>query len=182
MIDSVTDHLVLRPLITMNKQDIIDISARIGTEEFVKNIPEYCAVISRNPTTKARPEKIVAEEERFDFAILDRAVTERRVVSVSDIIADDLTREEIEVVDYAGKNEIVIDIRHPDEEEIKPFTLPDQEVMYIPFYQLRTRFAELDRKKHYLLYCEKGVMSQLHAMHLRDEGHKNVGVFNPAGK
>ena len=182
VIDAATDHLVLRPLVAMDKQDIIDISARIGTEEFVKNIPEYCAVISKNPTTKAKPEKIAAEEERFDFAQLDKAVAERRIVSVSDIIADDLTREEVEVVDHVDQGEIIIDIRHPDEEEIKPFSMSDREVMHVPFYQLRTKFAELNREKHYLLYCEKGVMSQLHAMHLREEGHDNVGVFNPDKK
>lgn len=182
VIDSVTDHLVLRPLVTMDKQDIIDISVRIGTEEFVKNIPEYCAVISKNPTTKAKPEKIKAEEERFDFSVLDEAVANHRKVSITDIVADDLTREEVEVVQVTEQSDIIIDIRHPDEEEIKPFSMPDREVLTIPFYQLRTRFTELDKEKHYLLYCEKGVMSQLHAMHLRDEGHENVGVFNPGKK
>ena len=180
VIDSVTDHLVLRPLATMDKQDIINISARIGTEEFVKNIPEYCAVISRNPTTKAKPEKVESEEGRFDFTVLEQAIVDRRKVYVSDIIADDLAREEVEVVDHVGQGEVVIDIRHPDEEEIRPFSIPDGEVMTIPFYQLRTRFPELDKGRHYLLYCDRGVMSQLHAMHLRDEGHENVGVFNPA--
>ncbi|MGI9273385.1 MAG: tRNA uracil 4-sulfurtransferase ThiI [Endozoicomonas sp.] len=181
VIDSATDHLVLRPLVAMDKQDIINISARIGTEEFVKNIPEYCAVISKNPTTRAKPEKIKMEEARFDFAVLDQAVADFRKVSVSDIIADDLTREEVEVVDHVDQGEIIIDIRHPDEEEIKPFTMDGREILVIPFYQLRTNFAELDKDKHYLLYCERGVMSQLHAMHLRDEGHVNVGVFKPEG-
>ena len=182
VIDSVTDHLVLRPLVAMDKQDIINISIKIGTEEFVKNIPEYCAVISKNPTTKAKPEKIAAEEERFDFAVLDEAVATRRKVSISDIVADDLAREEVEVVDHAEQSDIIIDIRHPDEEEIKPFSMVDREVLTVPFYQLRTKFTELDKEKHYLLYCERGVMSQLHAMHLRDEGHENVGVFNPGKK
>ena len=179
VIDSVTDHLVLRPLVAMDKQDIIDISARIGTEEFVKNIPEYCAVISKNPTTKAKPEKIEHEESKFDFSVLDEAIATRRKVYMTEIVSDDLAREEVEVVDHTEQNDVVIDIRHPDEEEIKPFSLPDQEVLTIPFYQLRSKFTELDKSKNYLLYCEKGVMSQLHAMHLRDEGHDNVGVFSP---
>ncbi|WP_263080757.1 tRNA 4-thiouridine(8) synthase ThiI [Endozoicomonas sp. Mp262] len=182
VIDSATDALVLRPLITMDKQDIIDTAARIGTEEFARNIPEYCAVISKNPTTCARKERIVREEANFDFTVLDEAVKTRRVVSVNDIIADDLTREEVEVVDTLQHDHVIVDIRHPDEEEIKPFQVPGREVMHIPFYQLRTRFPELDKQKHYLLYCEKGVMSQLHAMHLRDEGHENVGVYQPEGK
>ncbi|MRI32552.1 tRNA 4-thiouridine(8) synthase ThiI [Endozoicomonas sp. OPT23] len=179
VIDSVTDHLVLRPLVAMDKQDIINISTRIGTEEFVKNIPEYCAVISKNPTTKAKPEKIVHEESKFDFSVLDEAIATRRKVFMTDIVSDDLAREEVAVVDHTELNDVVIDIRHPDEEEIKPFSLPDQEVLTLPFYQLRTKFPELDKSKNYLLYCEKGVMSQLHAMHLRDEGHENVGVFSP---
>ncbi|MBO9482111.1 tRNA uracil 4-sulfurtransferase ThiI [Salinisphaera sp. G21_0] len=179
VIDSVTDALVLRPLITMDKQAIIDISIQIGTEEFVRNIPEYCAVISKNPTTRAKVERIVAEEERFNFDVLEDAIQSRRTVSIHDIIADDLTREEVEVVNEVHQGEVIIDIRHPTEEEIKPFTMPGREVVIIPFYQLRTRFPELDNNRHYLLYCERGVMSQLHAMHLREEGHKNVGVFNP---
>ncbi|WP_422465799.1 tRNA uracil 4-sulfurtransferase ThiI [Endozoicomonas sp. ALC013] len=179
VIDSVTDALVLRPLITMDKQAIIDISIQIGTEEFVRNIPEYCAVISKNPTTRARVERIVAEEERFNFDVLEHAIQSRRTVSIHDIIADDLTREEVEVVSEVHQGEVIIDIRHPTEEEIKPFTMPGREVVIIPFYQLRTRFPELDNNRHYLLYCERGVMSQLHAMHLREEGHENVGVFNP---
>ena len=182
VIDSVTDSLVLRPLIAMDKQDIINTSIKIGTEEFARNIPEYCAVISKKPTTLAKEEKIAAEEARFDFDVLESAITDRREVSIHDIVADDLTREEVEVVNETRQTDIIIDIRHPTEEEIKPFEMPDCEVLKIPFYQLRTRFPELDRERQYLLYCEKGVMSQLHAMHLRDEGHKNAGVYSPKSK
>ncbi|MCK5893496.1 MAG: tRNA 4-thiouridine(8) synthase ThiI [Endozoicomonadaceae bacterium] len=179
VIDSVTDMLVLRPLITMDKQDIINVASRIGTEVFAKNIPEYCAVISKKPTTCAKPAKIMAEEAHFNVSVMDAAIESRRTVSVHDIIADDLTREAVEVVSQVGKNEIIIDIRHPSEEEIKPFTLPNHKALTIPFYQLATRFSELDAGNYYLLYCEKGLMSQLHAMHLRDAGHDNVGVYQP---
>nr|MDT0253278.1 tRNA uracil 4-sulfurtransferase ThiI [Endozoicomonas sp.] len=90
VIDSVTDALVLRPLITMDKQAIIDLSIKIGTEEFVRNIPEYCAVISKNPTTRAKEEKVAAEEARFNFEVLEDAINNRRMVSIHDIVADDL--------------------------------------------------------------------------------------------
>src|SRR5690606_35772040 len=53
VIDSVTDTLGLRPLITTDKPGIIRIARQIGTEEFAKNLPEYCGVISRNPKTRA---------------------------------------------------------------------------------------------------------------------------------
>ena len=50
VIDSATDMLVLRPLIASHKQDIIDTAEQIGTAEFAKHMPEYCGVISVNPT------------------------------------------------------------------------------------------------------------------------------------
>ncbi|WP_281647817.1 tRNA uracil 4-sulfurtransferase ThiI [Parendozoicomonas sp. Alg238-R29] len=182
VIDSVTDTLTLRPLIAMDKQDIISVARKIGTEDFAKSIPEYCAVISKKPTTRAKPEKIEREESFFDFSVLDSAVDNRRSVSIADIIADDLSREQIEVVDTIAKNDVIIDIRHPTEEELKPLVMEDREIEVIPFYHLMSKFPELDRERHYLLYCDKGVMSQLHAMHLRDEGYTNVAVFQPENK
>ncbi len=47
------------------------------------------------------------------------------------------------------------------------------------FYQLASRFSALDRQITYLLYCEKGMMSRLHASHLKDAGYLNVGVYRP---
>lgn len=179
VIDSVTDTLVLRPLITMDKQAIIDTAARIGTEDFAKNIPEYCAVISKNPTTCARRHRVTGEEAHFDFAVLDEAVANRRVVAINDIVADAQVCEPVTVVAEPAVADVVVDIRHPDEEELKPLRMAEQKVIHLPFYQLRTCFAQLDKQTRYLLYCEKGVMSQLHAMHLRDEGHGNVGVYRP---
>ncbi len=187
VIDSVTDMLVIRPLATMDKQDIIDYAEKIGTEEFSRNIPEYCAVISKKPTTKASREKIAAEESKFDFSLLDEAVETRRVVNASNIVADDLKREEVDVIsDVADErfeqSAIVVDVRHPTEEELKPLTVEAHEVMKVPFYQLGSTFPTLDKSRHYLLYCEKGVMSQLHAMHLREDGHTNVDVYSPEKK
>jgi len=51
LIDEATNMLVLRPLATMNKPEIIDIATKIGTRRFAENMPEYCGVISKNPIT-----------------------------------------------------------------------------------------------------------------------------------
>ena len=51
--------------------------------------------------------------------------------------------------------------------------------MALPFYALNSKFKELDETRQYLLYCDKGVMSRLHAHHLLSEGHANVRVYRP---
>ena len=86
------------------------------------------------------------------------------------------------VADIVGADQVVIDIRHPDEEEANPLKLIDITIEKIPFYSLNKQFPQLDASKQYLLYCQKGVMSQLHAANLKDAGHTNIGVYRPEPK
>ena len=180
VIDAVTDTLVLRPLIASHKQDIIDTATAIGTAEYAKNMPEYCGVISVNPTTRAKRYRVEHEETQFDMAILERALERARRVAIDRVI-DELGQDlPVEEVREALPGQIVIDIRHPDAVEDAPLELPGIEVQSLPFYAINNRFKELDANRQYLLYCDKGVMSRLHAHHLLSEGHANVRVYRPA--
>ncbi|WP_299775989.1 tRNA uracil 4-sulfurtransferase ThiI [uncultured Pseudoteredinibacter sp.] len=179
VIDKVTDTLVLRPLITMDKNDIIDISRKIGTEEFAAAMPEYCGVISKKPTTAAKMEDVLEQEENFDFSVLERAVSDRNVQTIDEIMADtEQESVEVEILAQLPAAAKVIDIRHPDEVEQSPLKLPEQEVICIPFYSLSTKAASLKEGGPYYLYCDKGIMSRLHASHLADDGYA-VGVYRP---
>lgn len=182
VIDRAVDTVVLRPLVTMDKGDIINISRKIGTESFAASMPEYCGVISVNPSTRAKLHKVEFEESRFDMAVLERAIDERRAQNIDEIVDEldaDLT---VPVVGDVNAGQIVIDIRHPDEQEANPLKLDGIEILTIPFYSLNHNFANLDMSKQYYLYCQKGVMSQLHAANLKDAGKLNVGVYRPEPK
>tara|TARA_B100000959_G_scaffold36787_1_gene35402 strand:- start:3092 stop:4606 length:1515 start_codon:yes stop_codon:yes gene_type:complete len=183
VIDTVSDSLVLRPLSTSNKQDIIDVARAIGTEEFSRNIPEYCAVISRKPTTRAKLERIEREESYFDFSVLDTALDSASHQLITEVVDDfNHAAAEVTVVNEAQPDSVVIDIRHPAELDTSPLNPlrvnGAAELLTIPFYQLRSSFAELDPDKYFLLYCDKGMMSRLHAAHLQDEGFHNVAVLD----
>ncbi len=182
VIDRAIDMIVLRPLATMDKGDIINLSRKIGTESFAASMPEYCGVISVNPTTRAKLHKVEYEESRFDMTVLERAIEERRAQNIDEIVDEldaDLT---VPVVGDINPGQIVIDIRHPDEQEANPLKLDGIEILTIPFYSLNHNFANLDMSKQYYLYCQKGVMSQLHAANLKDAGKLNVGVYRPEPK
>ena len=180
VIDAATPMLVLRPLLATHKQDIIDTATAIGTADFAKHMPEYCGVISVNPTTSARGYRIEREEQRFDMAVLESALERARLVSIDNVI-DELGQEvEIEELGEALASHVVLDIRHPDAQEDAPLLIDGVEVRALPFYALNSRFKDLDPGRQYLLYCDKGVMSRLHAHHLLSEGHANVRVYRPA--
>ncbi|MEH6557489.1 MAG: tRNA uracil 4-sulfurtransferase ThiI [Oceanicoccus sp.] len=180
VIDSVTDTLVLRPLIVSDKEDIIRTAREIGTEKFAATMPEYCGVISVSPTTKAKPEKIVHEEGKFDFSILDKALEDAVYTRIDKIAEEDLSVHPVEILSIPVDGAVVIDIRHPSEEERKPLKIKNIKIQKIPFYELHGKFSELDTSKPYLLYCDKGVMSKLHASYLVEQGYHNVKVYRPA--
>lgn len=181
-IDRAIDMIVLRPLATMDKGEIIDISRKIGTETFAASMPEYCGVISVNPTTRAKLFRVDQEEEKFDMSVLERAINERIAQNIDEIV-DDLNEDlTVPVVAEISAGQVIIDIRHPNEEEANPLTLTGVEIKKIPFYSLNNQFPSLDENKEYFLYCQKGVMSQLHAANLKDAGKTNVGVYRPEPK
>lgn len=182
VIDAVTDIVLIRPLIVTDKQDIIDIARRIGTEEFSKHMPEFCGAISQKPTTRARTAKIEEQEALLDFAALDQAVDNAQIQMI-DRVMEGLGREAVPVPEStrAGEHDWVVDIRHPDEVQAHPLgqhLLNGASLLEIPFYALQSRFAGLPPTHHYLLYCDKGMMSRLHASHLRASGHTNVGLLS----
>lgn len=179
VIDSVTDTLVLRPLVTMDKGDIINLSRQIGVEEFAANMPEYCGVISQKPTTRATLARVEKEEANFDWEKLEQAFHQRRSLPISAVAqsADDVP--EVTIASEPVKGAVIIDIRHPNEEENCPLSVPAGGIKRIPFYQLNSQFPQLEADVQYLLYCDKGVMSRLHAAHLKDSGFVNVGVYRP---
>ena len=180
MIDNATDTLVLRPLISHDKETIINLARQIGTEDFARTMPEFCGVISKNPTVKAVKEKIEAEEEKFDFAILDDVVLNAQNMDIR-VIAQQSEQQvtEVEMVSELSATDVVLDIRSPDEQEAHPLKIEGTEVRTLPFYKLSTQFGDLPAETTYLLYCDRGVMSRLQALYLAEQGYTNVKVYRP---
>ncbi|WP_168404416.1 tRNA uracil 4-sulfurtransferase ThiI [Erwinia amylovora] len=180
LIDNASDTLILRPLISHDKEHIIKLAREIGTEDFARTMPEYCGVISKSPTVKAVKAKIEQEEQHCDFAILDRVVAEATNVDIREI-AEKTEEEvvEVETVASFSDQDVILDIRSADEQEARPLELDGVLVKSLPFYKLATQFGDLDQSKSWLLYCERGVMSRLQALYLHEQGFKNVKVYRP---
>jgi len=176
LIDEVSSKLILRPLSTMNKPEIMGIADTIGTRHFAESMPEYCGVISQNPITHGSFKRMEKVALKFDYDVLSKAVEDAQHIYVHDIIDDVNNLKAVEVVeDLDAGDYVVIDIRE-ETECIKTSC----ETLQIPFHKLKSEFPKLAQDKEYLLYCEKGIMSQLHAQYLRDDVKcTNVRVYRP---
>ncbi|NRQ43903.1 tRNA 4-thiouridine(8) synthase ThiI [Rheinheimera sp. YQF-2] len=178
VIDRVTETLILRPLIYQDKQEIINLAIKIGAEDIAKSMPEYCGVISKKPTVNAVLADVLANEQQFDFSVLQQAVQSAKVLDIRTV--DYQAEQQAHVVSELAllpADAIVLDIRSPEETDIKPLSVDGHQVIELPFFRLASQFAALDQTKQYYCYCERGVMSRLQAVVLQEQGFANVAVY-----
>lgn len=180
VIDQASQSLILRPLITHDKQHIINMAERIGTADIAKSMPEYCGVISKKPTVKAVERNIVDAEANFDFNILQNAIDNAVCMDIKEIVANPANNQTVQSVNNINADDVVIDIRSIDEVESAPLNIKAAKVIHMPFYRLATNFGEFDQSKTYLLYCQRGVMSALQAASLKDKGFDNIKILKLA--
>lgn len=176
LIDKATEKLVLRPLATMNKPEIMEMAAKIGTKKFAEAMPEYCGVISKNPVTHGSYDRVEKEASRFNYEILNEAVDKAIETNVDEIVEKIGEISQVDVVnDLSSGDYTVVDIRQ-EKECLKTSC----ETLKIPFYNLKNQFKKLPQNKQYLFYCDKGILSQLHAQYLIDsENYTNIKVYRP---
>ena len=180
VVDRASDEVVLRPLVSMDKESIIRIAREIGTEPYARTMPEYCGVISQKPATRARLHRVEEDEAQMDAAVLQQAIDRREDTPVPKLLETTTTPEDVELVHTPEVDDIIIDVRHPAEGEQSPLRMTNNRVMQIPFYELNQHIRTLPAEKQYLLYCDRGTMSRMHAGHLKAEGHTNIKVYAPA--
>jgi thiamine biosynthesis protein ThiI len=151
--------LVLRPLIGMDKEEIIARAQRIGTHDASLRVREYCAIASGRVETAARLKEILTAEGQVDESFIAGAVRSRRIV---DLLTWQPERLE-HVLEDVPKGAVIVDVREPGEgatvgELRKPFSDLDRWV------------DELDREATYLFVCTVGARSEVAAGEARARG------------
>jgi len=81
--DEAVEMPILRPLLTNDKRETVDLAEEFGTYETSKG-PEVCNTLGpNNPITKARLETTLQEENRINMAaMIDKAVQSTTTVSI----------------------------------------------------------------------------------------------------
>ncbi len=177
-IDRVSEVLVLRPLIMSDKQDIISAARAIGIAGFAEIMPEYCGVISDHPNVCPKESFILEQEALMDDNLIELVLESSRTIDIKDVPADTARLEnDVVTVEKPGFQDIIIDVRAPDDALKNPLHIEGHEVILMPFYKVAKAFGSLDKSKSYALYCDQGVMSLMLAGQLKQMGCHNVKVL-----
>ena len=82
----------------------------------------------------------------------------------------------VDLVERLQHDDIVVDIRHPDDVQKKPLAL-EQTTLQIPYFNIKQLIPQLDSEQRYLLYCDHAMMSRIQAELMAEQGIDNVHVL-----
>ena len=171
VISRATTETILRPLVGSNKDEIIDTARRIGTYDVSKIVREYCAMVPTRPSTAATLEAIEAEEAKIDLSIVEAAVKARKIFKLRELDLETLGTPDLELK-RIPEGATVIDLR--SKPEYQGWHWPD--ALHLDFGPALKTYANFDRNKTYVLYCEIGLKSAHLAEFMRKEGFRAFHV------
>lgn len=154
VISQATATPILRPLVGFNKDEIIAIARRIGTESLSKNVDEYCAMVPTRPATHASLDVILREEARLDASLLERAVEQRSVIDLRALNLEAAQHTSLQT-DSIKQGATVIDLRSAA--AYRGWHYPD--ALHLEFNAALRTFPHFDPNQDYVLYCEFGLKS-----------------------
>jgi len=166
-IEPAADLPVFRPLLGFDKEEIIARARAIGTAALSEQVKEYCAIAPGHPVTAARVEAVDAEEAKLDLSVLDRAVSERKVLDLRSLSPTDLVAPYLFATDIP-EGARVFDCR--TESQYRAWHLPGAE--HRDEYDLLQQFKELDRDRTYILYCQHGIQTAYIAEKMQRAGYE----------
>lgn len=154
VISAATPLPILRPLIGFNKDEIIELSRKVGTHDLSAQVGEYCALVPSRPATRSSLAQIEHEESKMDPGLLERAIAERSVFDMRTLDLSTLESPALQI-DHIPADAVVLDLR--SKAAFQGWHHPD--ALLLDFANALRIYRSLDRSKRYVLYCEFGLKS-----------------------
>jgi thiamine biosynthesis protein ThiI len=151
----------MRPLVALNKNDIIDIARDIGTYDISAKVPEFCALEGGHPVTNGSSNRLDREEAKISESLMATLVEKRNVYKVFEMASGD------EIVDVetteVPEGAVILDLRSPLADNA--WAYPDS--VHLEFEKAIENVAFLPKEASYLLCCEVGLKSAFLAERMR---------------
>ncbi len=156
---------VFRPLIGMDKDDIVAVAREIGTYQYSSLVKEYCGAFSARPATHARLEDVEKEEEKLPPRLLEEAMENIEKIDLRGL-GETPGLEGIEV-DEPPPGSVIVDLR-PKAKYLK-WHLPGS--VHAEFSEIFEGRVGFEKDKTYVFVCDEGALSREAALYLRRQGY-----------
>lgn len=164
------DLPVFRPLIGLDKEEIVRMAQRIGTYELSVSVPEYCGIFSKEPRRWASKWEIETID-LYTHDAIEAALSSIKIVRKSELgqaIAALSPRLKDLVIDKVPEGAVLVDLR--DQEAYNKWHLPG--AVRVELDRVFDFVEKIGRDKTYVFYCYEGALSADVAERLRKSGYK----------
>jgi thiamine biosynthesis protein ThiI len=162
-LDAAAEWPILRPLIGMDKDEILQRSREIGTYDVSAVVQEYCALSAGKPSVGATRREVQAEEAKVDIdvaALIDAPAWDARALREADFSIAGIE------IDHVPDEAVVLDLR--SKASFDHWHYPG--AMRMDMELAGAHVEQLDRGRVYLSYCEFGLKSAHLAMQMHKAG------------
>lgn len=156
---------VLRPLLGFNKEEILALARRMGVYELSAAVGEYCDMVPRHPTTRARPDEIERDEAGLDPKLLKDLVASRKIWYLRDLPPEALGPSGLEA-DHVPEGATVLDLRPAH--AYRAWHYPGS--LRLDFPRALEAYPSFDPGRPYVLVCEVGLKSAALAEKMQQAG------------
>jgi len=156
---------VLRPLVGMDKEEIIARARQIGTYEISATVQEYCDIVPKKPAVAAKPAEVEEEEAKLHID-WDALLEEGTVLEARQLSEKDWSIEALEVTEVP-EGAVVLDLR--GQHGFAAWHYPGAQRLDLT--QALKLLDSLDKGKRYVLVCEFGLKSAFLAERMRHAGY-----------
>ena len=170
-ISGATSLPILRPVVGLNKDEILEIARRLGTFDLSSVVGEYCALVPTRPATEARSEAVEIEEAKLDRARLEAAIVARKVIDLRSVDPESFGLAGLET-DAIPAGATVLDLR--SRSQFDSWHWPG--ALWLEFAHALTALPKLSADMRYVAYCEFGLKSAHLAEAMRKQGLDAVHV------
>jgi thiamine biosynthesis protein ThiI len=164
-IESASSLMVLRPIVGFDKEEIVQLSYRIGTGLLSASVKEYCQISQSRPITKATPARALREETLLDPTVLEEAVTNMQLIELEKLDLTDYVMDHLFTDEISGEA-IVIDCR--SEEHYKEWHFPG--ALNRTPEEILSKISTYNKKDKFILYCPYGTQTALLAEKMQAQG------------
>lgn len=155
---------ILRPLIGFDKEEIIELSKRIGLYGLSSKVTEACTIAPTRVATSSTPRDVLKQLENIDKSLIDRAISSMKVVDVLVTKPEEVVLPDNIEIDFIPEDALVLDIRSEEERSKMPISraIPISEV----------DLSKIPKNKVVLIVCDSGSASYVLAKVFREQGIK----------
>lgn len=156
---------ILRPLIGMNKQEIIDQSYKIGTGFLSEHIKERCNITQTFPALAVTLDKVRTQESAMDSKLLEACLASHQIFDLEKLQMNKL-RHKVLFKSEIAPNDQIIDCQMEGLYKARHI----KGAMHMNLSQIHTQRHLLNPKQTYLIYCTYGTQSAMVAEYLQQMG------------